>query len=114
MLVTLLVVSLPAPAYAGWFDKAKDWVDGAADDTKDWVDGATDDAKDWTKGAVKDASEVIDKAFMDNSEQSELDVLPILNVNLNTMTNVQTDASGTFVYGNNVKQKKLPAATAKT
>jgi len=143
VLVALLVVSLPATAYAFGIklpdfgkaiDKTKDWTENAVDDAKDWTEGAVDDATDWTegavddatkwtegavddtskwtKGAIKDVAKTMDKVLKDNPDLKEIDLLPVLTVDLSNAANVQTASTGSFKYGNNVKDKKLPPKAA--
>ncbi|WP_458784738.1 LysM peptidoglycan-binding domain-containing protein, partial [Vallitalea sediminicola] len=74
----------------------------------DWTENAIEDATDWTENAIEDVSEFMDDVLKDNPELSELDLLPVLNMDVSTATNVQTTETGIFTYGNNVKDKKLP------
>jgi len=39
-------IGASAPAHAGWFDDAIDWVEGAWEDTVDWVEGAVETVED--------------------------------------------------------------------
>ncbi|MCT4687630.1 LysM peptidoglycan-binding domain-containing protein [Vallitalea sp.] len=94
-------------------DDAKDWTENAVDDAKDWTENAVDDATDWTKNAIEDVSEFMDDVLKNNPELSELDLLPVLNMDVATATNVLTSETGTFIYGDNVKEKKLPLEAEK-
>ncbi|WP_273321373.1 LysM peptidoglycan-binding domain-containing protein [Vallitalea guaymasensis] len=89
-------------------DDATDWTENAIDDATDWTENAIDDATDWTKNAIDDVSEFMDDVLKDNPELSELDLLPVLNMDVTTATNLLTSETGTFTYGDNVKEKKLP------
>lgn len=104
-MVFMLLAIVSSPAYALSFGSI-------IDDAKDWGKGAVEDVKDWSKGAAEDVSQAVDKALKDEPEIREIDTLPVLNINLNTMTNVQTAQAGSFNYGDNVKQKKLPPEAA--
>jgi nucleoid-associated protein YgaU len=125
-LASTLLLSQSVNVNAGWFDKvkdtvkeatdtvkettekAKDWTENAVDDAKDWTENAIDDATDWTKNAIDDVSDVLDDILKDNPNLSELDLLPVLTMDVNTATNVLSKETGTFTYGENVKSKKMP------
>ncbi|QZY55980.1 LysM peptidoglycan-binding domain-containing protein [Crassaminicella profunda] len=60
------------------------------------------------KKVAKDVSKHVKKILKDNPELNELDLLPVLTIDLDTMKNVQTCDTGVYTYGENVKDKKLP------
>ncbi|MDK2867369.1 MAG: hypothetical protein PWP51_563 [Clostridiales bacterium] len=90
-------------------DDATDWTGNALDDSADWLDNAYDDSKVWLKRAYKDVDHFVDDLLRDNENLSELDLLPVLNMDMTTVTNVNHVDSGQYTYGLNVREKKLPA-----
>lgn len=105
---------------------AKKTVDKAGDLTKKTVDKAGDLTKKVVKEGekvgkkvikegekvgkkvIKEVAKQVKNVLKDNPELNELDLLPVLTIDLDTMTNVQTANTGSYKYGENVKDKKLP------
>ncbi|MBS7528039.1 hypothetical protein KHM83_15240 [Fusibacter paucivorans] len=90
-------------------DDATDWTGNALDDSSDWLDNAYGDSKVWLKRAYKDVDNFVDDLLRSNENLSELDLLPVLKMDMTTVTNVNNTVSGHYTYGLNVREKKLPA-----
>jgi nucleoid-associated protein YgaU/gas vesicle protein len=97
-------------------DVAKDVADEVTDVAKDVADEVTDvakDAVDIAKDAVEEGVNLVNKVLKDNPELREIDLLPVLNLDVTNLQNVLTAEKGSFTYGDNVKEKKLPIEAEK-
>ena len=110
-------------------EKAAGWTAGAAEDAYNWTEGAVDDtgdaletAGDWLEGAAEDVGEVlvdvgegtadlVGDLFADQQEISELEKLPVFEIDESKMTNMLDPSYGEFSYLENVRDKKLSSNT---
>lgn len=97
----------PDPTKDGAFDEfdiVDTVVDTVVDESVDWGKNARKDADEWAKNYGKQ----IPGLFRGDKDNSELNSLTPLRVDLSNATNFQMFNTGHFKYDNNIQTKKLP------